>query len=462
MSLRLRLLAAFAYVLVLVLVALEIPLALSLSSRVDAEVRAQASAQAQLVAAVASARLDRPAELRRVVSGAADDLGARVIVVDLRGRLLADSAGTALGNESYASRPELRDALAGRTAQGTRRSETLGEELLFTAVPVLDEGRRVGAVRVTQSVEAVGDRVRRNVLVLVGVGLIALALGLALAWVLAGSLSRPLRALARTARRVERGELDARAEVTGATEQREVALAFNDMTERLGQVLAAQREFVANASHQLRTPLTGLRLRLEAAGLKADDPELERELRAAEDEVERLTQLLNALLTLAREGDRPELREPASLARVCEAAHERWLARAEQTGHELELEQGPDTWVRAREEDLAIVLDNLVENALTYAAAGTSVVLTWDGAGRLAVLDEGPGIAAGEERRLFERFHRGRTDRPGTGLGLAIVETLARRWGGSASIANRDGGGARAEVVLPVAEARRPAARVPS
>lgn len=462
MSLRLRLLAAFAYVLVLVLVVLEIPLALSLSSRVDAEVRAQASAQAQLVAAVASARIDRPAELRRVVAGAAEDLGARVIVVDLRGRLLADSAGTALGNESYASRPEIQDALAGRPAQGTRRSETLGEELLFTALPVLDGGNRVGAVRVTQSVEAVGDRVRRNVLVLVGVGLIALALGLALAWVLAGSLSRPLRALARTARRVERGELDARAEVTGATEQREVALAFNDMTERLGQVLAAQREFVANASHQLRTPLTGLRLRLEAAGLKADDPELERELRAAEDEVERLTRLLNALLTLAREGDRPELREPASLARACEAAYERWLVRAEQTGHELELERGPDTWVRAREEDLAIVLDNLVENALTYASAGTSVVLTWDGAGRLAVLDEGPGIAEGEERRLFERFHRGRSDRAGTGLGLAIVETLARRWGGSASIRNRAGGGARAEVVLPVAEAWRPAAGVPS
>jgi two-component system, OmpR family, sensor kinase len=462
MSLRLRLLAAFAYVLVLVLVALEIPLALSLSSRVDAEVRAQASAQAQLVAAVASARIDRPAELRRVVAGAAEDLGARVIVVDLRGRLLADSSGTALGNESYASRPEIQDALAGRPAQGTRRSETLGEELLFTAVPVLDQGRRVGAVRVTQSVEAVGDRVRRNVLVLVGVGLIALALGLALAWVLAGSLSRPLRALAGTARRVERGELDARAEVTGATEQREVALAFNDMTERLGQVLAAQREFVANASHQLRTPLTGLRLRLEAAGLKADDPELERELRAAEDEVERLTRLLNALLTLAREGDRPELREPASLTRACEAAHERWLVRAEQTGHEFELERGPDTWVRAREEDLAIVLDNLVENALTYAPAGTSIVLTWDGAGRLAVLDEGPGIAEGEERRLFERFHRGHSDRAGTGLGLAIVETLARRWGGSASIGSRAGGGARAEVALPVAEARRPAARVPS
>jgi methyl-accepting chemotaxis protein len=247
MSLRLRLLAAFAYVLVLVLVALEIPLALSLSSRVDAEVRAQAAAQAQVVAAAASARIDRPAELRRVVRNAARELGARVLVVDLRGRLLVDSGG--VEGVSYRSRPEIQEALAGRTAQGTRHSDTLGEDLLFTAVPVLDEGERVGAVRVTQSVEAVGDRVRRNVLVLVGVGLIALALGLALAWVLAGSLSRPLRALAHTARRIERGELDARAEVSGATEQREVALAFNDMTERL----ATRSRRSASSSRTRRT-----------------------------------------------------------------------------------------------------------------------------------------------------------------------------------------------------------------
>jgi len=194
MSLRLRLLAAFAYVLVLVLVALEIPLALSLSSRVDAEVRAQASSQAQIVAAAASGRIDERARLLRTVQDAGRDLGARVIVVDLRGRLIADSAGGGLRGASYRDRPEIADALAGIPAQGTRHSSTLGEELLFTAVPVIDDGRRVGAVRVTQSVEAVGARVRRNVLVLVGVGALALALGLALAWVLAGSLSRTLRA----------------------------------------------------------------------------------------------------------------------------------------------------------------------------------------------------------------------------------------------------------------------------
>jgi signal transduction histidine kinase len=451
-SLRLRLLAAFAYVLVLVLIALEIPLVLSLSNRVDNEVRSQAAAQAQVVAAAASARIDDRAQLQRVVAQAGRDLGARVIVVGPQGRLLADSAGSGLGDESYADRPEIASALAGTSRQGTRHSDTLGEELLFTAVPVLDEGRTVGAVRVTQSNGAVSDRVRRNVLVVIGVGLAALVLGLGLAWVLAGSLARPLRALASTARRVEDGELDARAEVTGAREQQEVAVAFNEMTDRLGQVLEAQREFVGNASHQLRTPLTGLRLRLEAAGLKSNDAAVRHELELAEAEVERLTRLLNSLLTLARDGDRPAVRAPVSLRGAAEAAYERWRPRAEASGHTLALDGDGDALVRAAEEDVAITLDNLIENAIVYAPAETIVTLTWDPQGRLAVLDEGPGVPPGDERRVFERFRRGRTDRPGTGLGLAIVEALARRWGGSASIRTReDGRGARAEVVLPLA-----------
>ena len=452
MSLRLKLLAAFAYVLVLVLIALEIPLVLSLSSRVDNEVRSQAASQAQVVAAAASARIGNAGELQRVVAQAGRDLGARVIVVGPRGGLLADSAGTEVASESYANRPEIAAALDGDSRQGTRHSDTLGEGLLFTAVPVLDEGRIIGAVRVTQSNAAVSERVRRNVLVVVGVGLAALLLGLIIAWVLAGSLARPLRALAGTARRVEDGELDARADVIGAREQQEVALAFNEMTERLGQALEAQREFVGNASHQLRTPLTGLRLRLEAAGLKSEDAAVRRELELAEAEVERLTRLLNSLLTLARDGDRPTFRVPVSLRSAAEAAYERWLPRARASGHSLALDGTGDALVRSADEDVAITLDNLIENALVYAPAGTTVTVTWDQRGRLAVLDEGPGVPPGEERRVFERFRRGRTDRPGTGLGLAIVEALARRWGGSASIRMReDRSGARAEVVLPLA-----------
>ena len=190
MTYRTRLLVAFAYVLVLVIVALLVPLALNLSRRVDAEVRSEAKGQAQLLAAFASGRLDERAQLKRLAVNSANEIGGRVIVVGGDGRLLADSAGS--GRGSYASRPEIADALRGDPTQGERHSDSLDEDLLYTAVPVVSAGRTEGAVRVTQSVDEVNSEVRRDVLALIGVAAVVLVLGLGLAWLLAGSLARPL------------------------------------------------------------------------------------------------------------------------------------------------------------------------------------------------------------------------------------------------------------------------------
>jgi signal transduction histidine kinase len=456
-SLRTRLLAAFAYVLVLALVALLVPLALNLSKRVDAEIRSEARGQAQLLASFVAGRMDDREELERLVDDSATDLGGRVIVVGPRGQLVADSEGR-IG--SYGSRPEIATALRGDAVQGERHSDSLGTDVLFTAVPVVNAGQTEGAVRVTQSVDAVQDEVRSDVLALIGVGAIVLLLGLGLAWLLAGSLARPLRRLAGTARLVAGGDLDARAPVHGSTEQREVAAAFNDMTGRLARALRSQREFVANASHQLRTPLTGLRLRLEAASLKTTDGEVERELLAAERETVRLAKLLTELLTLARERERPEP-EDVSLSEVAHAAHERWEAPAEDGGRRLLARGEGEPVVAATDADLAVILDNLVENALNYSPAGTAVAIEWGAdahSARLVVLDEGPGIDPGEQERVFERFFRGEAARggaPGTGLGLSVVEALAERWGGSVSLTTRPEGGTRAEVVLPAQPAER-------
>ena len=234
-----------------------------------------------------------------------------------------------------------------------------------------------------------------------------------------------------------------------------MASAFNDMTDRLGRSLRAQREFVANASHQLRTPLTGLRLRLESAELKSTDPAVRRDLAAAERETVRLAALLTRLLTLVRESEAEE-GELLDLAEEAEAAHARWEAPAGQSGHELRLERRDGVIARSSRADVAAMLDNLVENALNYSPAGTTVTLglagdaTW---ARVSVSDEGPGVGEDEGERVFERFYRGSgsTGTEGTGLGLAVVEALARRWGGEASLSNREPRGARAEVRLPAA-----------
>ena len=457
MSLRARLLAAFAYVLVLVLVALALPFGLSVSSRVESEVEAQSAGQAHLIAASAAGLLGRPAALQRLVADAGSDVRGRVIVVGARGRLLADSSGTRLVGRSYADRPEIAGVLAeSAIEQGRRSSDTLDEELLYTAVPVVSGGRRVGAVRVTRSAAPVDARVRRDQLALAAIAVAALALGLALAWLLAGSLAGPLRSLAAAARRLGSGDLRARATPEGSSEQREVAAAFNEMAERLERVLEAQREFVANASHQLRTPLTGLRLRLEAAALKADDAGLERDLAAAEHEVERLSKLLAGLLALAREGAVPPPDARVDLGAAAERACERWRTEAEVAGRRVTCTGAGEAWARASDDDVAIVLDNLIENAIRYSPAGSEVAVTWgrdDERAVVVVLDDGPGLGADEAEAVFDRFTRGSAGRdvPGTGLGLAIVRTVARRWGGEATLEPRRTGGTRAELSLPPA-----------
>jgi two-component system, OmpR family, sensor kinase len=470
MSLRATLLAAFAYVLLVVIVVLEVPLVLNISRRVDAEVKAEASGQAQLIATTAGDQLNRRGAMQRLVDHSARALGGRVMVVDDSGRVLVDSEGPGLRGTSYGNRPEIGQALNGETAQGTRESSSLGEDLLYTAAPVLRRGRPAGAVRVTQSVDAVHAEVRNDAVALVGVGAAALVLGLGVAWLLAGFLSRPLGSLARTARRVGAGNLDARAPETGPGEQREVARAFNEMASRLKEALEAQRDFVANASHQLRTPLTGLRLRLEAASDRSTESEVIEDLGAAELEVARLDGLLNNLLTLAKEGQASPKPSPVSLATAAKAARERWQADARRGRQRLSLSGEDDMAVFASHEDLGIVLDNLLENAIKYSPPGGAVTIEWgagdrpaaegSGSGFVAVCDEGPGLAAGEEQRVLGRFFRGGAGaaEPGTGLGLAIVDVLARRWRGSVELRNRASGGLRAEVRLPLAPNRANAA----
>ncbi|HET6173671.1 MAG TPA: ATP-binding protein [Gaiellales bacterium] len=455
MTYRSRLLLAFAYVLVLVIVALAVPLALSTQHRIDRDVRAQAADGAQLVAASASGRLDQTGQLDTLVARVGRNLGARVIIVGPRGSLLADSARPGTRGVAYGSRPEIVDALAGRIVQGRRRSDTLGEQLLYTAVPIVQAGSTAGAVRVTQSVAALDREVRRDQYALFGIGALALAFGLAVAWFVAGSLARPLGHLASTARRVGQGDLGARGAVEGSAEQQDVAHAFNTMADRLTHALEAQREFVANASHQLRTPLTGLRLRLEAADMANTDPAVRADLAAAEAETLRLARLVTNLLTLASADAPAPPSEPVDLAGAAREALARWQPRAAQERRSVVAAGDAAAIARGNGDDIATSLDNLIENALVHTPEGSTVTITWgrDGAEVfVSVLDEGPGISPEDAIAAFERFRRGPArpaGRGGTGLGLAIVGALAERWGGSASLGRRPEGGTRAEIRLP-------------
>jgi signal transduction histidine kinase len=456
MSLRARLLAAFAYALLIVIVALEVPLATNLSDRVNAEVKADSAAQAQVAAASIADRLDRPELLQEFSEDASQRLAGRVFIVDGRGVLLADSAGEEqVGRSIFATEehPPLREALDGGIGQGSHEPDL---DVLSTAVPIVRNGRTIGALEVEQDLDSINAEVRNDVLALVGIGVLALALGLGVAWILAGSLSRPLHALAGAARRMAGGDLGARAPERGSSDQIEVARAFNEMADRLGAVLESQREFVADASHQLRTPLTGLRLRLEAAADKAGDGAAAEDLAAAERETERLSSVLADLLALASSEEDSE-RGRAELGEAARAAAARWRDPADESGRELMLDGDGELTVTSGEGDLALILDNLVENAIKYSPRGSTVTIDWgprDGRAALRVLSAGGPLSEEDRQRAFERFYRGSGSerRPGTGLGLPIVGALARRAGGSARLSDDGAGQVAAEVELPLAD----------
>ncbi len=325
--------------LLLALIALGVPLALSLRDRVNSEVRSQAQSQAQVVAGSA-AELIEPPRLRvlsRLARSSAASVRGRVIVVDSQGRLLADSGGEPVG-ESYADRPEVRSALAGHGEQITRDSKTLGTEILATSVPVFEHGRPRGAVRITQSVEAVHRAIRSSILDVAALAAIVLAMGLIVGWLIAAQIARPIRRLDRAARRVAGGDLEAVAAVEGSAEQRSLARTFNEMTARVRRLLRVQQDFVADASHQLRTPLTGLRLRLEGLGerFRGDQP-VEAEVDAAMREIDRLSHVVDELLILSRAGEHDRPAEEVDLGAVVRRADERWRASAAAHGVGLEV-----------------------------------------------------------------------------------------------------------------------------
>jgi signal transduction histidine kinase len=455
MSLRTRLTLAVGYLLLLALLALGLPLGVSLSERVDTEVRAQASSQADVIAATAHDLLapSDAATLGRLVDASARSLRGRVIVVDSSGAVIADSAGDATAGSDYGSRPEIADALEGNASQASRESSTLGAEILATAVPVIDGGETVGAVRVTQSVEAVNHATREALLNLALLGGVVLAIGVVAAALIARDTSRPIGDLDRAARRVEEGDLEATAPVEGASELRSLARSFNRMTARISRLLKGQQEFVADASHQLRTPLTGIRLHLEELREEVgDEHRRTAELDAGLEEVDRLARIVDELLILSRAGEHELPAEEIYLERATLRACERWRKAAAERGLELicesEAEPGSVTVAPA---DFDRALDSLIENAIRYSPKGEQVRVM-SRPGGIEVLDRGPGLARGEEQAVFERFHRGSAGRAGvkgTGLGLPIARELAGRWGGAVNLSNREDGGARASLEFP-------------
>jgi len=295
-----RLVLGYLGVTLFVLLALEVPLGVEHQRTERRDFAAKVEHDAVTLASVAEdAVQSRSRSQLRFVAAFAYDYArsteTRVVVVDRRGDALVDTSARVEGAESFASRPEIAAALRGSVASGTRHSDTLRTNLLYVAVPVASGGVVHGAVRVTIPTSAVDARILRYWIVLAAIAAVVLAAAALVGVSLARFVTRPLRAVELAAARFGGGDFDSRApENGGPPEVRSLARVVNETAAKLAQLVRAQDEFVADASHQLRTPLTALRLRLETGDVEG-----------ALREVERLGALVDELLALARADARP-------------------------------------------------------------------------------------------------------------------------------------------------------------
>lgn len=459
-----RLILSYVSITALVLILLEVPLGFAFARSERDGLRSDVQHDAFVLALRSEESLENTPEvahelLQPLAEQYQRDQGGRVVFVDAQGLLVADSdppdlasgAASEIGRD-FSSRPEIRRALAGSEVIGQRRSDTLGTDVLFVAVPIVSGGDLHGVVRVTYPLSFVNQRTNEVWIALAAIGGIVLALVSLVSVLLARSLSRPLAALERGARALGHGNLATRIDVPdGPEELRSLARSFNHTAGQLERLVAAQQEFVADASHQLRTPLAALRLRLE--NLAGDETTGARDdLRGAVDEVARLSELVDGLLELARVSQLESRPEAVDVAAVLAARREAWDALAAEREVTLDVDASVVA-ANVTAGRLEQVIDNLLNNALEVAPPGSTISMSAErvaDAVRVMISDEGPGMSEEQRARAFDRFwHEGPGG--GFGLGLAIVRQLVESDDGLVSLETAASGGLAVTISLPAA-----------
>ncbi|ACY99649.1 MULTISPECIES: ATP-binding protein [Thermomonospora] len=309
---------------------------------------------------------------------------------------------------------------------------TLPDDTVMTAgerppkgTELLTHSRTAGGigVQVSQPAAAVHEQALRQLLLIGGLALLGLAVTVALAMFQARKFTLPLRDLAETADRLGTGNARPRRRRYGIPEVDRVAEVLDRSAVRVADLLAASREFAADASHQLRTPLTALSMRLEEMVRSADQPEVVREEGAAAlSQAERLVAVVEQLLARARH-DRTGTAQPVGLDDVVAQQVEEWRPIFRRAGRDIHLTGERGLVGLVSPAGLSQILATLLDNSLVHGA-GTVTITTKNSAGSVVVEvgDEGPGVPPELERRIFERSVSGGE---GTGLGLYLARSLA-------------------------------------
>ena len=397
-------------------------------------------------------------DFKALVDSFAEEMNARVTILDpnLTVRYSSDSRVPVHVEDRH---PEILAALRQQDDHDIRFDEWTGEDRLFVAAPILGTDGIEGLVQLSAPMDEIMERVRAMWLTLITATLALTVLFILVSIFLGEQITRPLRRLTAAAHQLASGDLSVRMEMDRKDELGELAAAFDHMAEEISQLLARERAFVANASHELRSPVTAIQLRAELLQMAAaDDARRERYIRDIHQESENLARLLQQLLDLnqAQSSPRPPT-QPLDLTSCLHQMSELMQPLAHQAGLDLTTNL-PESLppVRLAEQDCQIILRNLLDNAIKYTPSGGQITLRARATERwveIVVQDTGIGIPAQDLPHIFERFYRvdKARDRTGSGLGLALVREIVTQHGGEVWAESTEGAGTTLIVRLPQA-----------
>jgi signal transduction histidine kinase len=434
-----RIVTGFLGVLVAVLIAVVIPLGIIVTRQQAADFADQTDRAAQAISAVAEEHLDDHASATGM-QNALDRFAA-----DGYGTVVLDAAGRSIARAGL--------PVPAAVTRAARTKVTLPQppDLLAVTAPIGDTGRSFGLIVLVHDTSTLDHRRSELWIALTGAAVVTFALGAAVAWLLSRWIARPLTNLVRAAHGVGRNDRPVRAdEHSGPAQVRDLATAFNTMTNRVGALLTTQRDMTAEVSHQLRTPLAALRLRLELHRDELPDSR-SADITAMIDEIGRLTRLLDGLLAVARAeatSASPTRTDPSVIAAERVAA---WQPVAADQQIELAIDAAPAT-ADITPGYLEQILDNLLDNAIAASPPGSRVVLAirqTDSGAVITVRDSGPGMSAEQQTQALHRWTTDRAGNGGTGLGLAVVRRLVEADHGTLTLDRAPAGGLQVEIRFP-------------
>ena len=471
-SLNSRLLLSYVAVIVVCLVLVGLGLLLFAGSLWTRETfwRLEAAAQATLLALRQTGPLETlPTErLRAQVLKAAEEQEMRVLVLDARRTVQFDSEkaweGEQLDLDEVARTPVAPGRVRGTFLAPTGRR---GGRWIFAGQMVARrEGGRQIILFASPRWRMWGWFAENLVPPLVRAGAVALVLSILLALWVSRSVAAPLRRVAAAAEAIARGEAGTRAPVSGPQEVRALASSFNTMADRVEAARQSQRDFVANVSHELKTPLTSIQGFSQALldGTASTPETAARAARVVHEEAERMRRMVDELLTLARfdAGQMVMARDPVELGPLLRACIEKLAPQAQAAEVTIDMDVPEQLVVTGDADRLAQVFGNLLDNGVAHTPAGGSVAVAARRADEghfveVTVTDTGRGIPADALPRIFERFYqvdKARRRSRGAGLGLAITKEIVEAHGGTITAESVVGLGSRFAVRLPLWEGK--------